>query len=285
MYCKIPYYQHILENFDCPKLSVPLDDHSAYQLSPDHRFIYDRLFVAHSQDIPAGPVGVHPPPDEFPVFVKPTYNLRGMGIGAEVQSDDEYQQKPGYMWMRKLEGRHVSSDMIVQDGSVRWFGHQIGCTKEGPGFRLWRRADEVDFEGFLRNWIGENLPEYSGFLNVETIGGEIIECHLRVSPCSILIYGRSWFQNALNYLAGKTDLHSTSPACKFLLPVYADTYTKHRCDVDVRKDIPFVLPTLTNGFPDRGNPPRKALLAGNDLERMVRVAKQADQQIEVTDAR
>jgi hypothetical protein len=55
-------------------------------------------------------------PPAFPVFSKPIYNMRGMGIGSRVLRTAEgiqQHQRPGHMWMPLLEGEHVSTDAAV----------------------------------------------------------------------------------------------------------------------------------------------------------------------------
>ena len=44
--------------------------------------MYDRIAVAQSQGLAAGPHGTTPP--RFPVFSKPIVNLKGMGVGTRI---------------------------------------------------------------------------------------------------------------------------------------------------------------------------------------------------------
>jgi hypothetical protein len=126
-----PWRLQYFESVACPPhVDIPTEDIDGLDWNPRHRWIYDKVAVARSQGIDAGPHGTAPL--RFPVFSKPITNLRGMGVGSRViRSAEEYAVAltPGHMWMTLLEGRHVSSDIAVVDGEPRsWplFGSPLG---------------------------------------------------------------------------------------------------------------------------------------------------------------
>ena len=174
---------------------IPTDDVDAYAWNPRHRGIYNKLWVAESQGLACGPHGVEP--HEFPVFSKPIYNLRGMGVGSRVLHDlAEYEafQSPGHLWMTLLHGEHVSTDVAVVDGNAAWMRHAVGLARGGGTFDYWtvEAGRRPELEEYCGTWIRENLIGYSGFVNVETIGGRIIEAHLRFSDQWPDLYGEGW---------------------------------------------------------------------------------------------
>ena len=60
-------------------------------MEPRHRWVFDKLQVALSQGLAAGPHGTMPP--EFPVFSKPIMNFRGLGAGSRIlASAEDYDQ-------------------------------------------------------------------------------------------------------------------------------------------------------------------------------------------------
>ena len=84
---------------------ITTEDADAWQWYPAHRWVYDKLAVALSQGLEAGPHGT--PPPRFPVFSKPITNLKGMGAGSCVlNSEADYQRHyaPGHFWMTLLDG-------------------------------------------------------------------------------------------------------------------------------------------------------------------------------------
>jgi len=174
---------------------IPTEDSDGWQWYPAHRWVYDKLAVALSQGLDAGPHGTTPP--RFPVFSKPITNLRGMGAGGRVlRSAAEYEahQTAGHMWVTLLEGRHVSSDTAVVEGEPRWWRHAIGKPADGGTFDYWtvQAAHDAEIEACCGAWVRKNLAGYTGMLNLETIGGKIIEVHLRFADQWPDLYGAGW---------------------------------------------------------------------------------------------
>ena len=174
---------------------ISTEDSDAWRWYPEHRWVYDKLAVALTQGLEAGPHGT--PPPRFPIFSKPIFNLKGMGIGSRIltsQSDYEKHAAPGHFWMTLLSGRHVSSDLAVVDGEPRWWRHVTGKPAGEGTFDYWTIHAEPDagVELRCRTWVRKYLPGYTGMLNLETIGGIIIEVHLRFADQWPDLYGAGW---------------------------------------------------------------------------------------------
>ena len=100
---RLQYFAHVTT-----AANIPTEDSDAWQWYPAQRWIYNKLAVALSQGLDAGPHGTIPP--RFPIFSKPIVNLKGMGVGSQVlssQADYDTHYAPGHFWMTLLEGRHV----------------------------------------------------------------------------------------------------------------------------------------------------------------------------------
>jgi len=178
-------------------VDIPTEDADAWRWYPTYRFVYDKLAVALSQGLSAGPHGV--PPLHFPVFSKPIINLKGMGVGSRVLAsahDYETYYAPGHFWMPLLEGRHVSSDLAVVDGVPRWWRHVTGKPAGEGTFDYWTIHAEPDpgIEAHCGDWVREHLAGYTGMLNLETISGTIIEVHLRFADQWPDLYGVGWVE-------------------------------------------------------------------------------------------
>ena len=182
----------------CPShVNIPTEDSDAWEWNPKHRWVYDKIAVALSQDLAAGPHGTKPP--GFPVFSKPMMNLKGMGIGARIlYSDEDYGRSytPGHMWMTLLEGAHVSTDVAVVDGEPRWWRHARGAPSGHGTFDYWLIQANHDrlLESRLGGWVMSHLGDYTGMVNIETIGGFIIEIHLRLTDQWPDLYGPGWIE-------------------------------------------------------------------------------------------
>ena len=191
-----PWRHQYFDAVDCPAdLFIPTDDPEAWAWNPRHRWVFDKLQVALSQGLAAGPHGTEPP--AYPVFSKPIMNFRGLGAGSRVLAsaeDYERHHTAGHFWMTLLEGEHISSDVALVDGMPKWWRHATGLATGEGMFDRWtvHAAANPPLEAACGAWIAANLQGFTGILNLETIGGTIIEAHLRLSDQWPDLYGPGW---------------------------------------------------------------------------------------------
>ena len=191
-----PWRHQYFDPVDCPAdLFIPTDDPEAWEWNPSHRWVFDKLQVALSQGLAAGPHGTQPP--RFPVFSKPIMNFRGLGAGSRIltsAADYDRHHTAGHFWMTLLEGPHVSSDVALVAGEPKWWRHATGLATGEGMFDRWtvHAAADPSLEAACGGWIAKNLAGFTGILNLETIGGTIIEAHLRLSDQWPDLYGAGW---------------------------------------------------------------------------------------------
>jgi hypothetical protein len=197
-----------LQYFDAvacpPGVRIPTEDPDAYAWNPAQRWVYDKLRVCASQGITCAPHGVTPP--EFPVFSKPITNLRGMGVGSRVLVDvADYRRHltPGHLWMTLLAGEHISTDIAVVQGAARWCRHCKGVPLTEGTFDYWtiEARPRPALEEYLADWIARHLPDYTGMLNLESIGGRIIDAHLRFADQWPDLNGPGWLEAVVGLYA------------------------------------------------------------------------------------
>jgi len=182
----------------CPAdVFIPTEDSDAWTWNPAHRWVYDKLAVALSQGLDAAPHGVAP--QNYPVFSKPIYNLKGMGVGSRaLASADDYLEayQPSHFWTTLLEGEHVSSDVALVDGAPQWWRHAGGIASGAGTFDSWEvRSEPVPaIEQWCGAWCRKHLKGYTGLVNLETIGGRIIEVHLRFADQWPDLNGAGWVE-------------------------------------------------------------------------------------------
>ena len=206
--CEIdPWRTQYFDGIPCPPdVFIPTEDSDAWTWNPSHRWVYDKLAVALSQGLDAAPHGVAP--GRYPVFSKPIYNLKGMGVGSRpLHSPEDYAAayQPGHFWSTLLEGEHLSSDVAVIDGRPCWWRHAAGIASGGGTFDYWeiRAGGAPEVENWCSAWCLEHLAGYTGLLNLETIGGRIIEAHLRFADQWPDLYGSGWIEAAIGLYADK----------------------------------------------------------------------------------
>ena len=193
-----PWRMQYFEGVPCPpEVRIPTEDPDGHEWYPEHRWVYDKPRLCASQGLTWAPHGVEPP--RFPVFSKPITNLRGMGVGSRVlQSCADYRRylTAGHFWTTLLEGEHVSTDVAVVRGKATWRRHSRGIPAGQGMFDYWtiEAAARPELEAYLEAWLASNLGSYTGMANFETIGGRIIDAHLRFADQWPDLYGRDWLE-------------------------------------------------------------------------------------------
>ena len=228
-----PWRLQYFADVRCPDdVHVPTEDADAWQWYPAQHWIYDRLAVARSQGLRAAPHGVMP--DRFPVFSKPIINLRGMGTGSQrIGTAAAYLRslKPGHFWTELLTGAHVSSDFAVQEGRAMWSRHTTGIPAGRGTFDHWTidAASNPDLEAYCGEWIARCLPGYSGMLNIETIGGRIIEAHLRFADQWPDLYGSGWVEAVITlYATGRWQFDDSDRRTGFSVVLFGPNGRRYR---------------------------------------------------------
>ncbi len=187
-------YQFFDKVFCPPDVNVPTDDLDSYEWFPKFRWAYDKLKIAKSQGLPSGLAGDLP--SAFPVFSKPNINLRGMGLHSQIiRTQTEFNALPeGHMWMPLLTGEHISTDCAIVDGRATWIRHALGFPWVDGMFTHWviETGQRTELNQVLASWIARHMAGYTGMMNFETIGGTIIETHLRFADQWCDIYGNAW---------------------------------------------------------------------------------------------
>ena len=187
------YFQDVV----CPPdVRIPTEDFDAYEWNPAYRWVYNKLLVAESQGLLCAPHGVTP--RNFPVFSKPIINLRGMGASSRTiasLADYERHETAGHFWMTLLVGEHVSSDIAITNGTAVWFRHAQGIPAGAGTFDYWTirgRGRDPDSKRTAPPGLPAILRATPGWSNLETIGGRIIEVHLRFTDQWPDLYGAGW---------------------------------------------------------------------------------------------
>jgi hypothetical protein len=154
-------------------------DHAAWpNVEVEDLWVYDKLILSRYFGHVCGPAGVDlPHPGRY--MVKPITNMLGMGRGAsivEFPTVDTDHLQPGTFWMELFTGDHLSIDLR---------GGRVVCVYKGfsSGPQRFLRWDKLPLPtaGEVPK-LFRSLSEKYGAVNYETIGGRVIEVHLRASP-------------------------------------------------------------------------------------------------------
>lgn len=201
-------------------IEIPTCDESAWLYYPKYRHVYNKMWVCETQGISHAPYGILPP--SYPVFYKPIINLDGMGKNSfliEKQKHfDSVENIPGF-WMEYLQGDHISHDLVVDSGKIFFYHSMIGIPSGRGKFSYWKPEEtSKELKNYLKKWIKSNLPDYRGCLNIETIDGKIIECHLRLGDS--LSMGNPDLIRSLFYFFRTGKMRDVQMPNKFLVPIF-----------------------------------------------------------------
>lgn len=145
---------------------------------PEHLWIFDKLIVAKKLGHIAGPAGV-PVPARGMYVVRPVMNLKMMSRGAKIKylepesSLDPQYVHDGFFWQEMYSGRHLSTDYLhgKQTLCVEGFRENDNLAR----FSKWKKTDDV----IVIPSIFEEIIKTYQWLNLELVGGKVIEAHLR----------------------------------------------------------------------------------------------------------
>lgn len=159
---------------------VPWVDAQAKRAFPQYKWVFDRFEITKKfSDSEVFDLDIEKP-TFYPVFVKPKVNEVGLGVGARlVTKESELPSKKGYVAQTFYEGTHLSTDFVVKNGKVIDFFTFIGHKDVDGCFWLWESTRKYNIRSLK---AVESLNLELGVVNVESIGSEIIEMHMRPSP-------------------------------------------------------------------------------------------------------
>lgn len=255
---------------------IPTEDEGAWEYFTDYRCMYNKLDVALSQNIKSAPMGVEP--KKFPVFMKPIINLHGMGLGSRIlRTREDYENNKhlsGYFWMEFLEGEHLSRDIILEKGKVvftlTFKGHSLG----GGMFDFWETikiSEKEKVSDHITNWIEKHFKDFSGCINIETIGDMMIDCHLRMGDIDALS-DLELMQSIINVYSGSSWNFSKKISDFYLFPIWGNKNIKYELDKRKAREICKNFEYYELEPPDN-NPPggiRLAIIGSHDREKCMK---------------
>lgn len=173
--------------------AIAWTDEEAYVRYSKHNWAYDK-FVLSQDTVVHSTWLIIDKPAKYPVFIKPRVNLQGMGELAMVAYSKDDLPK-GHTMHRDvvaqeiLEGDHISTDIAIVNKEMSCFSflcHKHNFTDKQKSlhdgsFSLFESTPGVPQAALYiaKKLIAEGYD--NAMLNVETIGGKIIDVHLRPS--------------------------------------------------------------------------------------------------------
>jgi hypothetical protein len=146
------------KKLDIQDLDIPVDDIECWEKYPKHRWVYDLSRLLDAQNISWSPYEIDSLPDrELNIkFVTSKSNTR----------------QPGFIYMKKPEGRHMFTEVYIVKGEIRLMRHI------DPISRLEMDTLFGEIELRLNAFVTLYFQKFTGVITVETITNEIVRIRL-----------------------------------------------------------------------------------------------------------
>ena len=175
------------DNYE-PKLTndMPSSDPRAYRIFPNHNFVYDKLFIAQSQNMKSGDLReLHDKKVKYPIFIKPRYGHKTSSSKDcyKIKSDKElfpHMHKPEMMWSEFVDAREGMTDFILVGGHIVYQLTYQYSEKQNGFADDWKFiSPETKPPEEIVSWVEKHMHGYTGPLNVQYRDTKIIEVGLR----------------------------------------------------------------------------------------------------------
>jgi hypothetical protein len=144
---------------DTQEFDIPKDDIECWERYPKHRWVYELSRLLDAQSIKWSPYEVD--------------TLPNRELNIELFSRKTLVRQPGYIYMKKSEGRHMFTEMYITKGEIKLMRHIDPVTKE----ELPSLIGEVELR--LSAFVTLYFQKFTGVVGVETYSNEIFRIQLR----------------------------------------------------------------------------------------------------------
>ena len=107
---------------------------------------------------------------------------------------------------------------------MKWLRHATGVPGPEGTFKYWTlHAEEMpDLATYLKTWVSKYMAAYTGMMNFETIGGKIIEAHLRFADQWCDLNGNGWIEAMVRlYTDGTWQYKEGQRRVGYSIPLFA----------------------------------------------------------------
>lgn len=143
---------------DLNELDIPKDDIECWERYPKHRWVYDLSRLLDAQNIEWSPYEVESMPDRE--------------INIKLISDKPNTRQPGFIYLKKPEGRHITTEVYIAKGEIKLMRHI------DPTSRLEMETLFGELELRLNSFVTRYFQKFTGVITVETLGNVMARIRL-----------------------------------------------------------------------------------------------------------
>jgi len=166
--------------------TVPSYDGGAYKKYPQHRYVYDKLWICLSQGLRGGKLENLKYKDvEYPIFIKPRWGHKSASSKNcfKIDTPEELQPYLNYkemIWSEYLDAREGMTDYIMVHGTIVYQLTYIYSDKQNGFIDNWKYiSPESKAPSNITEWVQNHMHGFTGVVNVQYRANKIIEVGLR----------------------------------------------------------------------------------------------------------
>lgn len=170
--------------------TIPSFDKPAYDKYPSHNFVYDKLWVTHTQGLRCGKLSeLRKNMDSvvYPIFIKPRWgHLSASSKNCyKIASSTELQKYINYdsmMWSEFIKGTEGMTDFIVLNGNIVHQITYVYSDKQHGFTEEWKLISPKSQPPHnIVEWVNQHMRGFTGAVNIQYRNDKIIEVGLRLA--------------------------------------------------------------------------------------------------------
>lgn len=168
---------------------LPMFDKRAFNLYPKYNFVYDKLWIAETQELSCGKIEniTESSNIKYPIFIKPRWGHKSASSKncfkiTSYSHLQKYKHISDMMWSEYIDGVENMTDYVLLNGHIVY---QITYlySEEQNGYTESYKYISPDNQPpqNITDWVNTYLIGYSGVVNVQYRDNKIIEAGLRLA--------------------------------------------------------------------------------------------------------
>lgn len=190
-----PYTHHITS-------TTVTNDQQAYKKFPENRKVYDKLWIAKSQNLKCGKLEDlinNKKNIRYPIFIKPRWgHLSAASKHCYKISDEKtlnkYIDYPNMMWSEYIDGKEGMTDILTINGRMVYQLTYDYSEKQNGFSDVWKYiSTKTKIPPNIEEWARDNIHNHTGFINIQyrykNKDEKIIEVGLRPARGGMYLIG------------------------------------------------------------------------------------------------